>query len=50
VGRMSAKANGAFTIATRSGKVTDIGKKYCRCLQRADGYLQKGQAAFPPVP
>ena len=52
VGRMSAKANGAFTIATRSGKVTDIGKKYCRRLQRADGYgyLQKGEAAFPPVP
>jgi hypothetical protein len=50
VGRMSAKANGAFTIATRSGKVTDIGKKYCRHLQRADGYLQKGEAAFPPAP
>ncbi len=52
VGRVSAKANGAFTIATRSGKVTDIGKKYCRCLQRADGYgyLQKGEAAFLPAP
>ena len=52
VGRMSAKANGAFTIATRSGKITDIGKKYCRRLQRADGYgyLQKGEAAFPPAP
>ncbi|MFL5697919.1 MAG: RNA-guided endonuclease IscB [Ktedonobacteraceae bacterium] len=52
VGRVSAKANGAFTIATKSGKVTDIGKKYCRCLQRADGYgyLQKGEAAFLPAP
>lgn len=52
VGRMTAKANGAFTIATRSGKVTDIGKKYCRRLQRADGYgyLQKGEAACPPAP
>jgi 5-methylcytosine-specific restriction endonuclease McrA len=52
VGRISAKANGAFTIATRSGKVTDIGKKYCRRLQRADGYgyLQKGETAFPPAP
>jgi 5-methylcytosine-specific restriction endonuclease McrA len=52
VGRMSAKANGAFTIATRSGKVTDISKKYCRCLQRADGYgyIQEGEAAFPPAP
>jgi len=38
VGRMSAKANGAFTITTSKGTVTDIGKKYCRRLQRADGY------------
>jgi 5-methylcytosine-specific restriction endonuclease McrA len=44
VGRMSAKAKGGFTIATSRGKVTDIGKNYCRCLQRADGYgyIQKG--------
>lgn len=34
VGRLSAKASGAFTI---SG-VPDIGKQYCRKLQRADGY------------
>ncbi|MGI9057049.1 MAG: HNH endonuclease [Ktedonobacteraceae bacterium] len=48
VGRMSARANGAFTIATRAGKIADIGKKYCRCLQRADGYgyLLKGNAVF----
>jgi hypothetical protein len=38
VGRMSAKASGAFTIATRSGTVPDVGKNYCRKLQRADGY------------
>jgi len=38
VGRMSAKASGAFTIATKSGAVPDIGKNYCRKLQRADGY------------
>jgi len=38
VGRMSAKASGSFTIATRSGTVSDVGKKYCRKLQRADGY------------
>ncbi|TMD47378.1 MAG: HNH endonuclease [Chloroflexi bacterium] len=52
VGRMSAKASGAFTIATAGGTVTDIGKKYCRMLQRADGYgyTQKGEVAFPPVP
>ncbi|MEO8956623.1 MAG: RNA-guided endonuclease IscB [Ktedonobacteraceae bacterium] len=37
-GRMSAKANGGFTIAAPSGTVTDIGKNYCRKLQKADGY------------
>jgi 5-methylcytosine-specific restriction endonuclease McrA len=51
VGRMSANAKGAFTIVTAKGKVTDIGKKYCRRLQKADGYsyLQKGGVAFPPT-
>ncbi|HLZ62717.1 MAG TPA: RNA-guided endonuclease IscB [Ktedonosporobacter sp.] len=45
VGRMSAKANGYFTIVTQKGDVTDIGKNYCRKLQRADGYgyVQKGK-------
>ncbi len=38
VGRMSAKAKGGFTIYSEKGKVTDIGKMYCRILQRADGY------------
>ena len=38
VGRMSARASGSFTIATKSGTVTDVGKNYCRKLQRADGY------------
>ena len=52
VGRMAAKANGGFTIATPKGAVTDIGKRYCRLLQRADGYGYhvKGAAAFPPAP
>ncbi len=38
VGRMSAKASGAFTVATKSGNIPDVGKNYCRKLQRADGY------------
>ncbi len=52
VGRMSAKANGAFTITTGAGIVTDIGKKYCRTLQRADGYgyQLKGGRDFSPLP
>jgi len=37
-GRMTAKANGAFTIATSKGTVTGVGKNYCRVVQRADGY------------
>jgi hypothetical protein len=37
-GRMSAKAVGSFTIATKSGTVPDVGKQYCRVVQRADGY------------
>ncbi len=50
VGRMAAKANGAFTIATAHGTVTDVGKQYCRKLQQADGYgyLPKAGAASPP--
>jgi 5-methylcytosine-specific restriction endonuclease McrA len=38
VGRMSAKASGSFTIATKLGTVPDVGKNYCQKLQRADGY------------
>ena len=38
VGRMAAKAKGAFTITTKKGTVTDVGKAYCRKIQRADGY------------
>jgi hypothetical protein len=38
IGRMAARAKGGFTISTTKGKVTDIGKKYCRVLQKTDGY------------
>jgi len=38
IGRVSVKAKGGFTITTNKGKVTDIGKKYCQILQKADGY------------
>jgi 5-methylcytosine-specific restriction endonuclease McrA len=52
IGRMSAKANGAFAISTATGTVTDIGKKHCRKLQRADGYgyQLKGGATSPLSP
>ena len=45
VGRMSAKEKGGFTITTAKGKITDVGKKYCRMLQRADGYGYSQQCA-----
>jgi 5-methylcytosine-specific restriction endonuclease McrA len=38
VGRMAAKANGAFTVTTGNGMVPGIGHWYCTRLQRADGY------------
>jgi hypothetical protein len=52
IGRMSAKANGAFTITTSTRTVTDIGKNYCQTLQRADGYgyQLKGGRDFLPTP
>jgi hypothetical protein len=53
VGRMAAKASGAFTITTTTGLVTDIGHRYCTCLQRADGYSYthaKGGRDFLPSP
>jgi len=53
VGRMAARANGAFTIATRRGTVTDIGYRYCTRLQRNDGYGYLTQSirecSFPSV-
>jgi 5-methylcytosine-specific restriction endonuclease McrA len=51
VGRLSAKANGAFTIATSTETLTDIGKNYCQTLQRADGYgyQLKGGRDFLPI-
>jgi hypothetical protein len=42
---MSARAKGGFTITTAKGKITDVGKKYCRTLQRADGYGYSQQGA-----
>lgn len=52
IGRLSAKARGAFTITTSTRTVTDIGKKYCQTLQRADGYgyQVKGGRDFLPSP
>jgi hypothetical protein len=48
VGRMAAKASGAFTIATGTRRDADIGARYCVRLQRSDGYAyQQGGGGIP---
>jgi 5-methylcytosine-specific restriction endonuclease McrA len=45
LGRVAVRARGSFNIQTASGTVSDINQKYCRLIQRADGYsyqLRKG--------
>jgi 5-methylcytosine-specific restriction endonuclease McrA len=37
-GRVSVRAQGSFNIQTASGTVSNINHKYCRIIQRADGY------------
>jgi 5-methylcytosine-specific restriction endonuclease McrA len=51
VGRVTVKAAGTFTIATSHGKVTDVPHRYCRPLQRSDGYAYHPGAriSLPPT-
>jgi 5-methylcytosine-specific restriction endonuclease McrA len=37
-GRMLVRARGSFDIVTKTGRVTDISYKYCRLVQRTEGY------------
>jgi len=49
VGRVTVKAAGTFTIATKHGKVTDVPHRYCRPLLRSDGYAyHQGARISPP--
>jgi 5-methylcytosine-specific restriction endonuclease McrA len=49
VGRLAVRATGSCNITTSIGVVQGIHIRYCRLLQRADGYAyQKGEAALPP--
>jgi hypothetical protein len=49
VGRLAVRATGSCTITTTSGVVQGIHVRFCRPLQRGDGYTyQKGAAALPP--
>ena len=37
-GRVAVRSRGSFNIETKNGLVKDIGYKYCRLVQRGDGY------------
>ena len=37
-GRVAVRSRGSFDIKTKNGLVKDIGYKYCRLIQRGDGY------------
>jgi hypothetical protein len=51
VGRVAVRARGAFNLSMPAGLVTDISYRYCRLLQRSDGYsYRKGGRAFRPIP
>lgn len=50
VGRVAVKASGYFTIHTKIGKVSDVSSRFCRLLQRGDGYNYGfGVRLSPPV-
>ncbi len=38
VGRVAVRKSGSFTISTREGKVDGVNARYCRLVQRGDGY------------
>jgi hypothetical protein len=50
VGRNAIRATGSCNITTATGTVQGVHVRYCRPLQRGDGYTyhQKGGAALPP--
>ena len=56
VGRVAVRARGIFNIQTGQGLVKDVPSRFCRLLQRADGYgysiqtlQQKGEAHSAPA-
>lgn len=49
-GRVAVKASGYFTIQTKTGKVPDVAHRYCRLVQRADGYRYRSGARIVSPP
>jgi 5-methylcytosine-specific restriction endonuclease McrA len=51
VGRLAVRATGSCNLTTAQGTVQGIHVRYCRAIQRGDGYqYTKGEAALPPQP
>lgn len=50
VGRVAVRARGNFNVQAQSGLVTDISHKYCKLIQRADGYGYAFQQPIPGTP
>jgi hypothetical protein len=48
VGRVQVRKRGSFDISTPAGEIGDINAKYCRLVQRADGYAYQSEATLPP--
>lgn len=44
-GRVTVMASGSFDITTEEGKIRGVNHKYCRLLQRADGYAYWNDAS-----
>ena len=50
VGRVAVRARGTFNITTKQGKITDVPHRFCRLIERTNGYgYQRGEgnAALP---
>jgi len=61
VGRVAVRSSGSFNITTKDETVQGISYRYCRLLQRSDGYQysnlgntitmnKKTIASIPPLP
>jgi hypothetical protein len=47
IGRVAVRASGSFDITTKQGKVTGIGYRSCRVLQKRDGYSYRQGDPIP---
>ena len=51
IGRVAVRTSGGFNLNTENGTIQGISYRYCRLLQRADGYsYEQGGTALPPTP